>query len=414
VCSSDLICDVEHLFGVDGRVVLGNSSTCGRNAHNNRLPEFAAGYMVGVGGVDTGVLANPAIAFASAPVGNVMTLGAADATLVNASDPDVMVMQSLNVACPLSSNFIGPEDYSFMNYDGAYYRHEPTTKFIENTLENPAINPPTSFAPHPRERKGNGLTCPSAPKTFLNRDSCVRRPNCVTPPEYDGTTFVLDEAMLLAMYSSSANRHAHYMDGLVFRPGSRTGYNPFDPALTASQWPAGTLMASPCTSSSRWRKLSASACAAESILDDATKASIRAALQASADPNPNMKDILTVTGTCSGDDVIESSVTVGGECWQHTHPANLNVYDFTAWVAQNPIAPSIINAFQENPVPAFAWRGDAMKTHSVETDRVTWEELSVAYLRGHSNTMKNKARGKLLRQRGTPELKPHPRQVRQC
>ena len=53
------ICDVEHLFGVDGRVVLGNSSTCGRNAHNNRLPEFAAGYMVGVGGVDTGVLANP-------------------------------------------------------------------------------------------------------------------------------------------------------------------------------------------------------------------------------------------------------------------------------------------------------------------------------------------------------------------
>ena len=100
-----------------------------------------------------------------------MTLSHTDAILVEAADPDVKVMQSLNVACPLTKP-VGPEDYTFMVYDGDYYRHEPITQLLENTLENPAGRPATSFPAFPRERKGNGITCPSAPKTFLNSATC--------------------------------------------------------------------------------------------------------------------------------------------------------------------------------------------------------------------------------------------------
>ena len=239
------ICDVVQRDGVGGRVVIGNSTTCVYNQRNNVQPGFI-NWQFGVW--SPLVLPNPPIQFSAAPAQS-MSLSADEITLVDGADRDVKVTQSININCPLTA--IGPSDYSFLQHSGDYYRHEPVTKLLENTLENPAVDPPVSFPAFPRERKNNGNTCPSAPKTFLNRNSCVRRPNCRRPLEYTNTSFVLDEAVILAMYSSSANRHVHAIDNLPFAPGQRSGYNPFDPELSQREQISGSRMNSPCSVSSR-------------------------------------------------------------------------------------------------------------------------------------------------------------------
>ena len=383
--------------GVGGHVAIGNSDTCRANAWNNRQIGLdgaqLAGWQVGVYGPVA--LANPAISFVTEPEG-AMVLTDADAILVDGKDPDTKIMQSLNVGCPLTD--VGPEDVTFMRYGDAYYRHEPTTRFLENTLENPLTSPPDSFAPSPRI--GGDSVCPTVPKTWLNRDTCVRRPECVGPLEYSDTDLVLDEETILAMYSTSANRHVHYVDGLEFQQGQRSGYNPFDPAMPdlsggygpKAQIGAGTLMVSPCSGSSRWRS-SPGACAEESALGDDTKTSIRSAIQTSDDVNPLVKDLLTIAGVCSGDDVIGASVTVGDQCWEHTHPANLNVVDFTQWVVGNTVIRAEIAAYRENPVAKYAWHNQAAYMYSLQQDGRSWSAFINAYTRLYQDDQMKKAMG---------------------
>jgi hypothetical protein len=364
-----IICEVVQRDGLAGKVSIGNSSSCAHNTRRVVRPGFSYNWQSGAWGPIT--LANPPITFGTEPAG-CLTLGPNDATFVDAVDPGVTVMQSLEIDCPLTS--VGPEDISFMHYDGEYYRHEPVTQLLENSLESPLASPPSSFSAHPRERKSNFMTCSSAPKTFLNRDTCVRRPDCVTPLEYSDTTFVLTEDTIRAMYSSSGNRHVHAIDNLPFQPGQRSGYNPFDPELSGTQRVSGTRMVSPCSGSSRWKKLS-SGCDAdtETALDADTLASIRAAIDASADANPTVKDLGTIDGTC-GDDVIEARVAVGDECWQHTHPSNLNVYDWTSWVLENGALPAAADSFLDNPIGKAARMGGAILSGA--DDDISWSAFA--------------------------------------
>jgi uncharacterized protein (DUF1501 family) len=375
-----IICEVVQRDGVGGKVSIGNLTTCAQNTKRNVRPGFSFNWQLGAWGPIT--MLNPPITFGSQPTGS-MTLGPTDATLVDAVDPGVSVMRSLEVDCPLTS--VGPEDISFMYYDGEYFRHEPVTQLLENSLENPLTSPPSSFSAHPRERKSNFMACPSAAKTFLNRDTCVRRPDCVTPLEYSGATIVLNEETIRAMYSSSANRHVHAIDNLPFQPGQRSGYNPFDPELLGTQQVSGTRMASPCSASSRWKKLSASACAAETALDSVTLASIRAAILASDDPNPNVKDLGTIAGTCNGDDVIEALVTVDSECWQHTHPSNLNVYDWTSWVLENGALPAARDSFLDNPIGKAAQTGDVILNGA--DDDISWSTFTSTCFSGQHKSL---------------------------
>ena len=375
------ICEVNHptVTGVGSMVAIGSPTSCQQNSHSNLQAGYQYWQSVTVGPI---MLPNPAISFTAVPDG-AMVLSEADATLVSGRDPDTKVLQSLNVDCPLAH--VGPEDYTFMRYGDDYYRHEPTTRFLENTLESPASSPPESFAPSPRV---GGRSCPTVPKTWLNRGTCVRRPDCVAPLEYSDTPVVLDEATMRAMYTTSANRHVHYIEGLEFTPGQRSGFNPFDPAMEslsggyrpASAMKSGTLMVSPCSGSSRWRS-SDGVCAEETGLDDDTKASVRAAIDTANDINTLVKDLPVIAGACSGDDVIGASVTVGDQCWQHTHPANLNVIDFTYWTVGNANAPPTIKGWAENPTAKYAWRNESAYLFSLEQDGASYSEFINAYLR---------------------------------
>ena len=100
----------------------------------------------------------------------------------------------------------------------------------------------TQASPQPKRTDlgagGIRTSCPSAPKTFLNSKSCVRRPECVTPLEYSDTTFVLNETMVRTLYTMpSIHRHVYIIDDLQFEMSTRAGYNPYDFTVPEGQSP---------------------------------------------------------------------------------------------------------------------------------------------------------------------------------
>ena len=101
---------------------------------------------------------------------------------------------------------------------------------------------------------------------------------------------------------------------------------------------------SPCLSGerSRWLKgQDSSACAKASSVDDKTKATVAAALEAAAstDTNPYMRDIIASNygEVCSTKaDTVGMSVDVKGTCWTHVHSDLYSIYDFTYWTLEHP------------------------------------------------------------------------------
>jgi hypothetical protein len=172
-----------------------------------------------------------------------IALAAAQATLVDTGDPGMKVMQSMAVACPLTAE-VNSRATAFLHHGADYYKFMPVARWAENTLEDPATSPTDAVPSSPRglfnaERASGGAarggTCPTAPKvrpclgtralrtmhrtrvrgdtvggadrrpfptpqTFLNSKTCARRKECVSPPEYSETKFVLDETMARASH----------------------------------------------------------------------------------------------------------------------------------------------------------------------------------------------------------------------
>ena len=68
---------------------------------------------------------------------------------------------------------------------------------VENSLASPANVPVGEEA------------CPAVPRTFVNKDSCVRRPQgTCAQPTFTAVTFKLDKTMLRFFYTAS-ERHVH-------------------------------------------------------------------------------------------------------------------------------------------------------------------------------------------------------------
>lgn len=92
---------------------------------------------------------------------------------------------------------------------------------------------------------------------------------------------------------------------------------------------------SPCTSGvSRWQRLGAGACPSPTTLDTTTLNTIAAALAASSDRNPFVRDItLSGAGCTASASTIGAQIAADGECFQHVHPDLFGVRDFTRWVS---------------------------------------------------------------------------------
>ena len=162
-------------------------------------------------------------------------------------------------------------------------------------------------------------------------------------PRFSQTALLLDESSLRTFFTLGG-RHVLAIEGLRLAP-------PYD--------------ISPCAAGrSRWvrRALAASdgSCAGETALDTSTRATLAGRITAATGFGETVRDVYPLGGQCS--DVSSSgalargaTVSVGGACWEHVHPDELSVYDFTAWVETHP--GNGLFAANANPIAAFALGG---------------------------------------------------------
>jgi hypothetical protein len=140
----------------------------------------------------------------------------------------------------------------------------------------------------------------------------VKSATC-TRPITGSATFTLDEAVLRAWYTESSV-YAYRVRNLRLE-------DPYD--------------VSPCASgTSRWRRTSGLCSSATSGIQSATLATLERALSSSTDPNPFVTDI-TLTGnepcTDVGRETVGAKIQVGADCFEHVHPNEEDVRDFSLW-----------------------------------------------------------------------------------
>ena len=154
-------------------------------------------------------------------------------------------------------------------------------------------------------------TCPllgvGAPKSALNEHSCVISHGC-TPYTYSDDGFELNSTTLRAFFRSG-NNFVYAIDSLPLPKSS-----------------------DPCRQKVRFRTIGTCKGRATNSLSADTRAVLTAALRSSLDENPYVRDVKLSNADrrkCKG--AKGAIIDVDGECWQHTHSDQLNVYDFTLW-----------------------------------------------------------------------------------
>ena len=292
----------------DGIIVLGTPELCQRASNTNGL---------NVNGPVT--ITNPPISLpANYQSEELITFGASEVSLVEMEhEPGFFILEDMLAVCVAP---IVPGVSTILNHAGEYYKHNPRVQMLENSLESPSTSlPPQTKDPFfsPRFR-GSDLeyhrgTCPAAAKTFLNKHTCTRRPECTTM-KYSDAWFTLDEEHLQMFWQTS--------EKLVF---SVDGLDIMSPHAHAQ---------SPCGSSynddsySRWLS-TPGPCLTDTALNSVTLASITAKLQSGQDchvvhptfgfgsaicteaTNPSVRDItLGGAATCNDPAARGASVTV--------------------------------------------------------------------------------------------------------
>jgi hypothetical protein len=231
-------------------------------------------------------------------------------------------------------------------------------------------------------------------KTFLNEDSCAKSASCsqvgpgsstlhipmhctVTPstpltfgsahlqPVTGAASFTLNDTILRAWYTDS-NVYAYRVQNLRLE----------DP-----------YSVSPCDSgTSRWRRTTGVCSAPTTTINAATLATLTAALGTSTDVNPFVRDITLTGGSVCTDaadetigaqiEVLTSGVT---ECFQHVHPNEDDVRDFSLWAIIHPgnvVAEAnnrcVVGGGPRPPIPFFILDMPVVCSCPVEPSSVFW------------------------------------------
>ena len=171
----------------------------------------------------------------------------------------------------------------FIAYEGRFYKHDYNRlRTLTNTVDSPADYD-----------AGDSQACPSVPRTFLNSDTCVQRPECA-PTEYSSTEFTLDATVIREFYTRE-RRFVYYIDGL-------------------------RVDESPCDGTQRWRRR-IGACTNDMVVNAATLQALESALRSSDDSNPLVRDVSVDSDLCSFEYASEAlrgvRVGVDGVCWEH-------------------------------------------------------------------------------------------------
>lgn len=301
-------------------------------------------------------MTNPQISFTTVPAGVTQVLSAGDASFTaHASPPDTLLLDAMSpsVACAIAS--VPFTKTAFMQLPNmTIVALTRQIALLQNSLAAPADLTTTIAA---------GITageCPSVPKTFVNRESCVRRPSCA-PPRYMPTPFTFNTTTLRLWHERSGHL-LYYVSGL-----SLAEY-------------ASDKKYSPCwKGKSRWVRTSG-ACATETPLDASTKTTLTTALRtAASDPNPFVVRVDVKQrgggGTCtySADGVssVGAKLTVDGVCWEHVHPDMYSVVDASYWNAQHDGNDRTRGYF---PIVAIAERGSVELAFPASHPMTRWQQ----------------------------------------
>ena len=327
----DTICWVSEV--VAGEIVLGSPASCSRAQALNG---------VNVAGPLT--IENPTIALAEMPSDTITPIAVDLEPLSH--EPDVFILQHLEGRCA------PPHDVAFLYHEGQIFRHDSRIQLQHNTVEEPAT----------RVSDAGPLmwdACPTAPKTFVNKHTCVRRPEC-TSLQYASVNMTLDEIGIRSFFEQGS-KLVFMVDGLDLQDVYAT-----TPSPCAMSWHSQPY--------SRWIS-SGGACTQETELNTATRASIIAELQKGTDcykrlaaagnspeevckvsTNTLVRDI-NVKGTCTDGAAKGASITVDGTCWTHVHEDLYGVYDMTSYAAGAVEAIVAAIGFQPHPFDSLAASG---------------------------------------------------------
>ena len=112
----------------------------------------------------------------------------------------VLIVANFNVPCPFS---IGAQfrPFTTLKYGGAYYKYDPRIKLLDNTVESPIRLESTSVT---GDQRSCPIIAPTAPKTFLNEDTCVIAHGCY-PDQYSDTAFELNVESIRQFYLTGTN-----------------------------------------------------------------------------------------------------------------------------------------------------------------------------------------------------------------
>ena len=206
--------------------------------------------------------------------------------------PGTLVLKEAQANCQLTD---------VIQSAGTFYVHEPRAALVENTLEAPATS-----------ETWLGGQCPSVPRSFVNEASCKLLPGCA-PLEMRGVQLELNLSTLEKFFQASGRYVYAVTQFLTTEP------------------PCGEQQ-------SRWKRLDCSmvTCTA-TALSGSDEALLRAAL-VEEQSQGWLRDVIVGCSNVPEDAIVE----VNGEFFQHVHPHEYNVYDFSDWVAAHPGGPDKI------------------------------------------------------------------------
>jgi len=223
--------------------------------------------------------------------------------LFNGNGNDDMISCDYPIGTPIFVNTL----YGMLKYD-------PRIITLTNTIEVP-INDFSSSADH---------DCPSVVKTFLNVDGCIADRKSCSPIQYSSALFELNETMIRSFFTLG-NKYVYYVTGL---------------RLDDDDIPT------PCNGeTSRWinRKNESNTytCDETTFSNSTIKTIITNKLISTLnddDEQQGMSRVREIIVSCDDDDdeLIGAKILINDECWEHAHPDEYSVYDFSIWTRAHP------------------------------------------------------------------------------
>jgi len=237
-----------------------------------------------------------------------------------------------------------------------FYRLDIRRRLVTNTMESPANVNSSSVTVE---------ACPTVEKNPFNLDTCVRRQpseSCSTT-SFESASVHLNDETMLAWFDDSS-KYVYYVTGLRVED-----------------------VGVPCTDglTSRWIRRNGNCNSSGlTVLDNSTGEIAISALRAHAtgedsSRNPGIRDVrlgdFTGGRTCSQDPSTRgAAVDWDGDCWQHTHPDEWNVYDFSTWVFEHPGSLDALSAGQRDPIRRGAEERESAMLYPLSHPMSRWDD----------------------------------------